>query len=64
MKKKLIDKIDLVIEDIFNLQELIDFDTSDSSEYDLDSVVTLLAEIRGRVANQEDEVEKIDLKQL
>jgi len=64
MKKKIIDKIDLVIEDIFNLQELIDFDTSDSSEYDLDSVVTLLAEIRGRVANQEDEVEKIDLKQL
>lgn len=64
MKKKIIDKIDLVIEDIFNLQELIDFDTSDSSEYDLDSVVSLLAEIRGRVANQEDEVEKIDLKQL
>ncbi len=64
MKKKIIDKIDLVIEDIFNLQEIIDFDTSDSSEYDLDSVVTLLAEIRGRVANQEDEVEKIDLKQL
>ena len=64
MKKKIIDKIDLVIEDIFNLQELIDFDTSDSSEYDLDSVVTLLAEIRGRVANQEDEVEKIDLEQL
>jgi hypothetical protein len=64
MNKKIIDKIDLVIEDIFNLQELIDFDTSDSSEYDLDSVVTLLAEIRGRVANQEDEVEKIDLKQL
>ena len=64
MNKKIIDKIDLVIEDIFNLQELIDFDTSDSSEYDLDSVVSLLAEIRGRVANQEDEVEKIDLKQL
>ena len=64
MKKKIIDKIDLVIEDIFNLQELIDFDTSDSTEYDLDSVVSLLAEIRGRVANQEDEVEKIDLEQL
>jgi hypothetical protein len=64
MNKKIIDKIDLVIEDIFNLQELIDFDTSDSSEYDLDSVVSLLDEIRGRVANQEDEVEKIDLKQL
>jgi hypothetical protein len=64
MNKKIIDKIDLVIEDIANLQELISFDTSDSSEYDLDSVVNLLAEIRGKVANEEDEVEKIDLKQL
>jgi len=64
MNKKIIDKIDLVIEDILNLQELIDFDTSDSSEYDLDSAISLLAEIRGRVANEEDEVEKIDLKQL
>jgi hypothetical protein len=64
MNKKIIDKIDLLIEDIANLQELISFDTSDSSEYDLDSVVSLLAEIRGRVANEEDEVEKIDLKQL
>ncbi|NBW29438.1 hypothetical protein EBR37_03590 [bacterium] len=64
MNKKIIDKIDLVIEDINYLQELISFDTSDSSEYDLDSVVNLLAEIRGKVANEEDEVEKIDLKQL
>jgi hypothetical protein len=64
MNKKIIDKIDLVIEDINYLQELIDFDTTDSSEYDLDSVVNLLAEIRGRVSNQEEEVEKIDLKQL
>jgi hypothetical protein len=64
MKKKIIDKIDLVIEDIINIQELIDFDTTDSSEYDLDSVVNLLAEIRGKVSNQEEEVEKIDLKQL
>ena len=64
MNKKIIDKLDLVIEDIINLQELIDFDTSDSSEYDLDSVVNLLAEIRGKVGNQEDEVERIDLKQL
>ncbi len=64
MNKKIIDKIDLVIEDINYLQELIDFDTSDCSEYDLDSVVNLLAEIRGRVANEEDQVEKIDLKQL
>lgn len=64
MNKKIIDKIDLVIEDIAYLQELIDFDTTDSSEYDLDSVVNLLAEIRGKVSNQEEEVEKIDLKQL
>lgn len=64
MNKKIIDKIDLVIEDINYLQELIDFDTTDSSEYDLDSVINLLAEIRGRVSNQEEEVEKIDLKQL
>jgi hypothetical protein len=64
MNKKIIDKIDLVIEDITHLQELIDFDTSDSSQYDLDSVVNLLAEIRGKVSNEEDEVEKIDLKQL
>jgi len=64
MKKKIIDKIDLVIEDIINIQELIDFDTTDSSEYDLDSVVNLLAEIRGKVSNQDEEVEKIDLKEL
>jgi hypothetical protein len=64
MNKKIIDKIDLVIEDINYLQELIDFDTTDSSEYDLDSVVNLLAEIRGKVSNQEEEVERIDLKQL
>jgi hypothetical protein len=64
MNKKIIDKIDLVIEDIAYLQELIDFDTTDSSEYDLDSVVNLLAEIRGKVSNQEEEVERIDLKQL
>ena len=64
MNKKIIDKIDLVIEDINYLQELIDFDTTDSSEYDLDSVINLLAELRGKVANQLDEVEKIDLKQL
>ena len=64
MKKKIIDKIDLVIEDITHIQELIDFDTSDSSEYDLDSVVNLLAEIRGIVNNETEEVEKIDLKDL
>jgi hypothetical protein len=64
MNKKIIDKIDLIIEDINYLQEIIDFDTTDSSEYDLDSVVNLLAEIRGKVSTQEQEVEKIDLKQL
>ena len=64
MKKKIIDKIDLVIEDIINIQELIDFDTSDSSEYDLDSVVNLLAEIRGKVNNEVEDIEKIDLKDL
>ena len=64
MKKKIIDKIDLVIEDITHIQELIDFDTSDSGEYDLDSVVNLLAEIRGKVNNEQEEVEKIDLKDL
>jgi hypothetical protein len=64
MNKKIIDKIDLVIEDIAYLQEIIDFDTTDSSEYDLDSVVNLLGEIRGKVSNQEEEVERIDLKQL
>ena len=64
MKKKIIDKIDLVIEDIVNIQELIDFDTSDSSEYDLDSVVNLLAEIRGKVNNEVEDIEKIDLKDL
>ena len=64
MKKKIIDKIDLVIEDIINIQELIDFDTTDSSQYDLDSIVNLLAEIRGKVSNQEEEAERIDLKQL
>jgi hypothetical protein len=64
MKKKIIDKIDLVIEDIINIQELIDFDTSDSSEYDLDSVVNLLSEIRGKVNNEAEEVEKFDLKDL
>ena len=64
MKKKIIDKIDLIIEDITHIQELIDFDTTESSEHDLDSVVNLLAEIRGKVNNEEEEVEKIDLKDL
>ena len=64
MKKKIIDKIDLIIEDIIHIQELIDVDTTESSEHDLDSVVNLLAEIRGKVHNEVEEVEKIDLKDL
>jgi hypothetical protein len=64
MKKKIIDKIDLIIEDITHIQELIDFDTTESSEHDLDSVVNMLAEIRGKVNNEQEEVEKIDLKDL
>ncbi len=64
MKKKIIDKIDLIIEDITHIQELIDFDTTESSEHDLDSVVNLLAESRGKVHNEVEEVEKIDLKDL
>jgi len=64
MKKKIIDKIDLIIEDITHIQELIDFDTTESSEHDLDSVVNLLAEIRGKVHSEEEQVEKIDLKDL
>jgi hypothetical protein len=64
MKKKIIDKIDLIIEDITHIQELIDFDTTESSEHDLDSVVNLLAEIRGKVHNEVEEVERIDLKDL
>ena len=64
MNKKIIDKIDLVIEDIANIQESVDFDTSDTSEYDLDSVIQTLAELKGRLLSQEDEPEKINLKDI
>lgn len=57
-------RIDLLIEGISAIQELIDFDTTESSEHDLDSVVNLLSEIRGKVNNEVEEVEKIDLKDL
>lgn len=64
MKKKIIDKIDLVIEDILNIQESIDFDTSDTSEYDLDSIISTLTELKAQVISQEEYEEKIDLKQV
>jgi hypothetical protein len=62
--KKQIDKIDLIIQDILELQESIDFDTSDTSEYDLDSVVETLMHIKGQLLCQEGEPEKINLKEL
>jgi len=64
MNKKIIDKIDLVVEDIANIQESVDFDTSDTSEYDLDSVIQTLAELKGRLLSQEDESERINLKEI
>ena len=64
MNKKIIDKIDLVIEDILNIQESIDFDTSDTSEYDLDSVITTLVELKVEVLSQTDEIEKINLNEV
>ena len=64
MNKKQIDKIDLIIEDITQLQESIDFDTSDTSEYDLDSVIETLIHIKGQLLCQEGEPEKINLNEL
>jgi hypothetical protein len=64
MNKKIIDKIDLVIEDIANIQESIDFDTSDTSGYDLDLVIQTLTELKGELLCQEDESEKINLKEI
>ena len=64
MNKKQIDKIDLIIQDILELQESIDFDTSDTSEYDLDSVVETLTHIKGQLLCQEGEPERIDLNNL
>jgi len=64
MKKKIIDKIDLVVEDILNIQESIDFDTSDTSKYDLDSILTTLTELKAKVISQEEDEEKINLKEV
>jgi len=64
MKKKQIDKIDLIIQDILDLQESVDFDTSDTSEYDLDSVVETLTHLKGQLLCQEDEPDKVDLNNL
>lgn len=61
MKKKQIDKIDLIIQDILDLQESVDFDTSDTSEYDLDSAVETLTHLKGQLLCQEDEPDKVDL---
>lgn len=64
MNKKQIDKIDLIIQDILDLQEGIDFDTSDTSEYDLDSAVETLMHLKGQLLCQEGEPDKVDLNNL
>ena len=64
MNKKITDKIDLVIEDILNIQESIDFDTSDTSEYDLDSAIETLMHLKGQLLCQEGEPEKINLDEI
>ena len=64
MNKKQIDKVDLIIQDILELQESIDFDTSDTSEYDLDSAVETLMHIKGQLLCQEGEPDKVDLNNL
>jgi hypothetical protein len=64
MNKKQIDKIDLIIQDILELQESIDFDTSDTSEYDLDSAVETLMQVKGQLLCQEGEPEKINLDEV
>jgi hypothetical protein len=64
MNKNEIDKIDLIIQDILELQESIDFDTSETSEYDLDSCVETLNRLKGQLLCQEGEPEKINLKEL
>jgi len=64
MNKKIIDKIDLVVEDIANIQESVDFDTSDTSEYDLDSAIETLMQLKGQLLCQEGEPEKINLKEI
>jgi hypothetical protein len=64
MNKNEIDKIDLIIQDILELQESIDFDTGETSEYDLDSCVETLTHLKGQLLCQEGEPEKINLKEL
>jgi len=64
MKKKQIDKIDLIIQDILDLQESVDFDTSDTSEYNLDSAVETLTHLKGQLLCQEDEPDKVDINNL
>jgi len=64
MNKKQIDKIDLIIQDILDLQEAIDFDTSETSEYDLDSAVETLMHLKGQLLCQEGEPDKVDLNDL
>lgn len=64
MNKKKIDKIDLIIQDILDLQDSIDLDTSDTSEYDLDSSVSTLMELKGLLLTQEVETEKINLEEV
>jgi len=64
MNKKQIDKIDTIIQDILDLQESIDFDTSDTSEYNLDSAVETLMHIKGQLLCQEGEPDKVDLNDL
>jgi hypothetical protein len=64
MNKKKIDKIDLIIQDILDLQDSIDLDTSDTSEYDLDSSVSTLMELKGLLLTQEVETEKISLEEV
>ena len=64
MNKKKIDKIDLIIQDILDLQDSIDFDTTDTSEYNLDSAVETLMHLKGQLLCQEDEPEKINLEEV
>ncbi len=64
MNKKQIDKIDLIIQDILDLQESVDFDTSDTSEYNLDSAVETLTHLKGQLLCQEDEPDKVDINNL
>lgn len=64
MNKKKIDKIDLIIQDILDLQDSIDLDTSETSEYDLDSSVATLMELKGLLLTQEVETEKINLEEV